>query len=715
MSTHLWIVGQRPVHDDPASEDPARGHYTDLDCHRRLRGPYTGVGTLLRALVPRAGRDCPDLTRAHAFEILSIAPELADLVDAPPQTLTELAGKDERTRLYTRVHTRRLAHGVIDLLVSWAEAGDAGPLRLAFADVDEADPTDQEFLALLLRRARPRLIRATVHTRVADLPPELAAALRDHAERSDRAPVRAAARPRDPGELLRAYIESDGVAEDPAQLAAYQNADPELRRALHDARAAVLRARPDRTLRLGAIPYHLEHGNDGAEAVRALREALDYCLFRGFYEAVADYGHRVRAIVGPDIATDDYWYPSARMGMAYSVLGRAEEAEAIDRGVRRGCTEPIAHMVTGYALAMMYTRHFPPERRDHDVAREYINNAIAIASLLPDPVESAFHTVFMRNGLALVEMHAGNLKEALRLVTDGLARLGRDLEPGAQRLHRSVLVHNRANVLARLGRLGVSLADFDTVIGLDPHYAEYRVDRAGIRRRLGDTAGALADYDAAVALALPFWELHSNRAAVRAQEGDLEGAVADFTRVVDLEPGELDPWISLVSLLLEVGDLARAQSAIDDGLRHHPGDPQLVCARGQLALQAGRAEQAWRDFAAALDGDGTMVAALAGRATIAYERGDHDAALDDLTRAIGAEADDPDLLYNRAQVHQAAGHRGAAVDDYTRALDLPGADRAELLLQRGLCYAEIGDVKASRADLDKAARLRRQAEPASTP
>jgi tetratricopeptide (TPR) repeat protein len=110
-----------------------------------------------------------------------------------------------------------------------------------------------------------------------------------------------------------------------------------------------------------------------------------------------------------------------------------------------------------------------------------------------------------------------------------------------------------------------------------------------------------------------------------------------------------------------------------------------------------------------------MVAALAGRATIAYERGDHDAALDDLTRAIGAEADDPDLLYNRAQVHQAAGHRGAAVDDYTRALDLPGADRAELLLQRGLCYAEIGDVKASRADLDKAARLRRQAEPASTP
>ncbi|HEX6467734.1 MAG TPA: tetratricopeptide repeat protein [Streptosporangiaceae bacterium] len=713
MNDHLWIAGEPPARDG-----------ISVDCHRRLRGPFTGLGGVLRALVPRLAGRAPALVNAHAFEILSVAPELRAHVDPPPRTLTEMSEKDERTRLYAPRQTRRLAHGAIDLLVAAATPELLGPLTLSFANADGADPTDQEFLALLLRRTRESGIRVIVHTAAAEppgLPDELAAALRDRARRArrarsgrevDAAPDRRAGRT--PGGLVRAFVAGDGVSADPRELAAYADAAPEVRAALHDERAAELARDGEWSLRLGAIPYHLERGGDHAAAVAALRAALDHCLLRGFYHAAIDYGLRGRAITDPDTDLDDYWYLSARTALAYSTMRMVAEAEPLDLEVRRRCAVPTAHMVTGYALAMMYTRHLAPELRDHGKAREYINNAIAIATLWPDPTERAFHTVFNRNGLALVEMHSGNLAEALRLVTDGLARLERELDTGDYRLHRSVLLHNRANVLLRLGRLDEALADFSAVIEMDPYYPEYHRDRAGVRRQLGDHAGALHDYDTAVSLSLPFWELQYNRGVLRAEAGDLAGAIADFSRVVELEPGELEPWISLVSLLLETGDLAAARKRTDQALREHPGDPQLLCVSGQVALEAGDADRAKVDFELALGGDQRSVVALAGRAMLAFQRGDIGAAVADLSLAIEVLPDDPDLLYNRGRAHQELRDWAAAVADFTSALALPGSDRAEILRQRGRCHAELGDAAASRADLDVAEESHREESHSTT-
>ncbi|MBC3839697.1 hypothetical protein GXW82_04050 [Streptacidiphilus sp. 4-A2] len=74
----------------------------------------------------------------------------------------------------------------------------------------------------------------------------------------------------------------------------------------------------------------------------------------------------------------------------------------------------------------------------------------------------------MGNGKALVDKHLRNPQAALTLVEDGIALLDRELTPDQHRLHRSVLHHNRSQLLAGLGRLTEAEAELDYVVGVDP-------------------------------------------------------------------------------------------------------------------------------------------------------------------------------------------------------------------------------------------------------
>ncbi|MEV5981810.1 tetratricopeptide repeat protein [Streptomyces sp. NPDC052114] len=711
MSTHLWLTGPHTDHRATPETEPD----VAVDCHRRLRGPYTGAGSLLRALVPRVHAVRPELLDRHKVEILALAPELRGLVPAPPDTLSTRAAPAERTRLHPPTRTRRLAHGAVALLRSFAALDGRRPLVLDFAHADAADPTDQEFLALLLRRADPGRLSVVVRTESdsvapraadgtavatrtagaagsADAAEQLDHALREFALRAD-APRAGQGPVPGPAALAGAFVAGDGIGDDPRERAAYDVSAPEVRARLHDARAKGLQRRVRQgefSLTLGALPYHLEHGSDPAAALPVLLTAAEHALAFGYYHALLDLARRAQAVAGDDAPLPQRLGLHTKVATALTLLGDTERAERLQRAMRERSADPLVQLACGYALAMLYTRFHPPERLDHPAAKALLQNTIALASLWPDPEQRAFHTTFQENGLALAETHLGRPAEALRLVEGGLERLRRELPDGSHLLHRSVLVHNRAKVYAALGRTRDALADFDTVVAMDPHHPEHYMDRADVRRRLGDTAGSVADYDRAVDLAPPYWEVHVNRADARLELGDTAGALADLRRAAELEPDQPDVRAGLAGLLLDQGDLAGARAHIAEGLRHHPDDTRLVCAHGLLALHGGDETRARADFDRALAADPALVSALAGRAALAHAAGDDRAALDDLTRAIALDGDDPDLLFNRGYVHQRAGRTAEARADYTAALALPGADADELRRRIAECDAPHG-------------------------
>ncbi|WP_051942434.1 tetratricopeptide repeat protein [Streptacidiphilus rugosus] len=681
-----------------------------VSAHRRLRGPYTVAGTVLRALVPGALIRHPALVAAHEVEILTVAPELRAQVPATLETLTSLAVPEERTRFYSRWRTLRIAHGLMEFLNDLLVADGIEGRSLIVDDMDHADPTDTEFLAVLLRRMDPALLTLVVLGTEALLTPPAPDPLiePDTPEGEDlcaqlhrcahvMAPPqpsgqdRAASFDQD-GQALQdwaaRYVAADGTDDSPRAQSAYQQLGSVERRVLHDRRADELAALDEPSLLLGAIPYHREHGSDPlTTGVQALAHAMDTCMLLGFYDATVDFCVRGRALADWNEHPDVWWLFTSKMPTSLSALGRAQEAEAICDETRAHTTRPMIHIQMAYATAMLYTRHREPSRRDHQRALAWINEAIAMASLLPDPRLRAFNTVFHDNGLALIEAHRGRPHAALDLVTTGLAELDRALGPDEHHLHRSVLRYNRAQVLTGLGRLEEALAEYRAVIAVDPHYPEYHFDLGNLLRRMGREQEAMDSYETALRLGPPFPEVYYNRGDVKNQAGDIEGALSDFSHVLELDPAFVDAYVNRAGILLDRDDTDGAERDALAGLRREPGNPHLLAILGGVHAVRGEDAAARDVYTRALAVDPDLVAALCGRAAAAHGLGDVASAITDLRHAVELAPDDPEVRYNHAFALQNAGRWDAALAELDIAARLL-PDDPDILNARALCQAE---------------------------
>jgi len=690
---HLWIVGAtRRDRAAALGGSQVAPHDIAVDCHRAARGPYTGVGSMLRALVPVISAADADLLAAHVPAILCAAPELEPLVGSAPDTLTALAPHDERTRWYSIQRTQRISNNLVELLLAYGQT-QAGGITLAFDTVHEADHTDREFLAIALRRLDAAVVRLVVGSAAvpgpADAQDGLAQQLSVRARR-----VEAAATGRPPTlsspsglVLARAYVAADGTSDDEAARASYEGLSGEERRRLHDERGAAVEASGEYSLRLGALPYHRLHGTDPLiQAWPLYAQAEGYCMSMGYYHAVLECLDRLEELVSQGNSRHGHFEQHAglRRGQILGLMGDSAGSEASYLATLALTRVPRDVISLQYALGMLYTRWQHPARRDHHLATTYLNTAVALASQLEEPADRAFYTAFMSNGLALARMHAGAPDEALELVEFALSLLDRELVIDKHLLHRSVLRHNRAQLLAVLGRRAEAIADLDEVIGQDPHHPEYHFDRGNLRFQDGDGPGALIDYERAESLGPPFAELYHNRAEILADLGDLDGAVRSLERALDLDPANLESAISLASLLLDTdqGDQGGAAAEIlRRSLAANPEQPRLLCLLGRALAETGDIPGAEAALGEALRHDPDLYQALVARAILAFGTGQYAQALADLDRAVDLAGDDPDLLYNRGSVHEALGDPAAAIGDYQRALTLPDCDTA-LLEQR---------------------------------
>ena len=663
------------VSSPPRAERVLGGRYAlDLRSHRRLRGPYTAGGELLRRVVPELTRVDPELIKPASTAVVAIAPDLE--ADAPirPQTLTDLADGDERTRFYAIQRTRDLAYMVSELVNVWVRVCHPEGVTLRFWELEHADPTDVQLFRTLRRRRDPSALELVDADPLGSLTAE--------------------GMGRDPAQH---YIDADCIDSNPGHLAAYELLNDEDRKARHSARARVLIARAEPGSQLGAIPYHLERGEDPAESLEWFVAGQNQMFREGFYEAALDFGRRGRAQLSYDDDPKTFDYLTKRVIGALTYLSRCDEAMELIDEHRRITTEVKEQMNGAYMMAMIYTRHLEAARLDQDKALSWVNTALALAEGAPTPERHAFYSAFMRNARALVELHRGNLSGSLDLVNQAIDLLDAHLDPDKHQLHRTVLINNRARVLLGLKDYDGALRAFDEVLTRDPEYDEPYFDRSVARKAKGDIDGALRDLDHAIELSVAFTDAYYNRADIRLDQGDEEAALADLDTVLDIDPDYTEALLNRAALLIGMGDLDGAEADIAHGLSLKPEHAHLWSARGLLRGEQGDEEAALESYATALKLDPELVEVFGNRAVLHYTAGRVAEAVSDLDRAI-ALRDTGALRVNRGIGLLELGEAEAAVRDFDAALESADADRAEALFRRGLAHHIAGDHPRAAAD-----------------
>ncbi|WP_113701019.1 tetratricopeptide repeat protein [Nonomuraea lactucae] len=412
----------------------------------------------------------------------------------------------------------------------------------------------------------------------------------------------------------------------------------------------------------------------GRSAPRTGPLRADFDRFRdeGFHHAMAEAGLEALRGMAYEADPEGWRVLVQRVAAALEAVEREEEARALYDRARRASTEPRHRATIAYGTAMLLVRHHDHGRRDPEQAMAWINEAVTIASLLPDPRERAFHLGFDLNGKALVELRRGRPSAALALVEEAIGLAERDL-PGEHPIHRLVLRGNRAQLLAQTGRPQEALDDYAVAIGADPVYPDYYLDRGNLLHKLGRHREALDDYEAAIRLSPPFPEAYYNQAEVRFATGDLDGARADLDHTLELDPEFVPAYVNRSGIRAAAGDHDGARRDVERGLALDRRNPYLMCVLGQVEAAQGRQAEAVAAYDAALELDPDLVAAWASRGALAFEAGDHAAALDDLTRALKL-AETADLAYNRAMAYRAAGREEEARRDLLRAAELAPDD-----------------------------------------
>ncbi len=295
----------------------------------------------------------------------------------------------------------------------------------------------------------------------------------------------------------------------------------------------------------------------------------------------------------------------------------------------------------------------------HDEALGHILRAIALA-----PGLAAAHS--NHGGILLAQGHP---EAAVAAFERALA-----LAPDQAELH-----YNLGRALTALGHAEPALACYDRALRLAPDNIAALTNRGGLLVALDRPGEAVAPLARATSLAPNHGPARINLGSALQALGRGDEAAREFAAVIAAHPADAAGHANLGILMLETGDLAAAEQALDRAVTLAPGETGYWRRLGQI-----------RRFAA----DGPELAAL---------------------EALAAE---PDALDEdrRIDLHYALGKALADLDRREEALDHLRAGGS--LVRRRLSYDEaatLGELAAIRAAFPAERFAGRRTEPAGRP
>ena len=688
-SQHEWVVDPFHLDNEPLSRALSNEHL-EINAHRNLRGPYTSaIGVVLRLLEHPSIAVLEHLFHRRQLALLLVCPELANSRGVSPEVRRWLTLSGEGN---PSSRTLKLAQGLTDFILDCsAHLSSLTPLVLSIDNVDFADPLDQEFLAVLLRRAHPDQLKIKIRSSSDRMHDQLRSVVQrfvsikylQSCQQDFLSSKNITAT--EQLSLAKRYVWSDCTSNNRSLRSSYAAINDDDRRELHQERLAELQALGQTSFSLGAIPFHCEQAGDDPIPLLA---ASGHCMHVAFYEAALDWAMRGRRMLPSSDQSKLNNDLSRNILFSLLLLERLDELETVCERNLGQSKDPALLAHTTYAKAILAARLYEPSRRDYAAARNWIRKSLAFTKMLPSSETRAVNIAFLRNTMALVEMRTGDLDAALQLLSDSLQLMAAEA-PTKFESECAILLHNRARLHIKRNELPKAIDDLTTLLRHQPCNYESYFDRGVLLRRSGHTDQALRDFDAAIEWSLPDPDAHFNRAQALLSLGRTDEALADYTRVLDLQPAHVEALTDRAHLFCTQGKLNDARSDVDAALLLSPPSARLLCISGLLELKNQDLEQAYELFTQAIEVDNLLPDAWANRATVLFKQGKFDQARLDLSRALSLREDSA-TFYNRGRCFEMQKKWSQAAADYSRALQSATGDESHIQRHLAICQqAEI--------------------------
>lgn len=200
-----------------------------------------------------------------------------------------------------------------------------------------------------------------------------------------------------------------------------------------------------------------------------------------------------------------------------------------------------------------------------------------------------------------------------------------------------------------------ALADFDTVITLDPVYLPAYEARAAVYEALNRYPEALADYTTLITLrnpdsytSLPYFR----RARLYQQQGQYDLAIADYSEIIRHDPTDSAAYQARAELYKAQGRDEEAIADLSKVIESNPAWPSLYYERAHLYEGQDRVDEALNDYIMAIELD------------------EYGGAINDYSRVIELNPNFALAYFRRGRAYYFEGSKALAMADFERVLSL---------------------------------------------
>ncbi|HET7085776.1 MAG TPA: tetratricopeptide repeat protein [Rhizomicrobium sp.] len=151
---------------------------------------------------------------------------------------------------------------------------------------------------------------------------------------------------------------------------------------------------------------------------------------------------------------------------------------------------------------------------------------------------------------------------------------------------------NYANVLAKLGRHGEALAQYDQALKQKPEFFEALYNRGNLYLETNRAPEALDDYERVVAIRADAPGVWNNRGTALRRLRRLEEALASYERAVALAPGHINAHTNRAIALFDLARLDEALAAADAALAVQADFAEALYVKGNILRDLGRLAEA---------------------------------------------------------------------------------------------------------------------------